>query len=89
MKQMILEATMLTDMEAVHDIFARTLSLPETYGRNLDALYDCLTAMGEPVEIVVPSEELLTERLGRRGAALLRMLWDVSRENAQIMLKTE
>ena len=89
MKNITIDCAEIPDKAALHQALAQALRFPEYYGNNLDALYDCLTAMGEPVEIVVPSEELLTERLGRRGAALLRMLWDVSRENAQIMLKTE
>ena len=89
MKQVILEAAMLTDMDAVHDAFTGALNLTEAYGRNLDALYDCLTAMGEPVEVVVPCRDLLAEMLGKRGEMLLRMLQDAARENAQITLKTE
>ena len=33
----------LTSRAAAHDCFARVFSLPASYGRNLDALYDvCL-----------------------------------------------
>ena len=35
----------LTSRSAVHDELARVFSFPAHYGRNLDALYDCLTAL--------------------------------------------
>lgn len=30
----------------------RVFSFPEYFGRNLDALYECLTDIGEPMEII-------------------------------------
>ena len=44
--------------DEVHDYLAELLDLPEHYGRNLDALRDCLTEMAGPVLIsVVRSRE--------------------------------
>lgn len=44
--------------DEVHDYLAEILDLPEHYGRNLDALRDCLTEMAGPVLIsVVRSRE--------------------------------
>ena len=37
--------------EELHDVLQEALPLPEYYGRNLDALYDVLTCIAEPVEI--------------------------------------
>ena len=39
----------MTSKEAIHDVFMRDLALPDDYGRNLDALYDCLTSMHDMV----------------------------------------
>jgi ribonuclease inhibitor len=50
----ILDFATLTTVEQVHDALARDLSLPAHYGRNLDALWDCLTTdVKGPVEIVL------------------------------------
>ena len=45
MKRVELIASQLTDKEVLHDVLAEELQLPEWYGRNLDALHDCLTEL--------------------------------------------
>ncbi len=40
-----LDFTGITTKEELHDLLAKILELPDYYGRNLDALYDCLTGM--------------------------------------------
>ena len=52
MKRVELIASQLVDQKALHDVLARELELPEWYGRNLDALYDCLTELRD-VELVL------------------------------------
>lgn len=37
----------------VHDALARMLDLPEHYGHNADALYDCLSERVEPISLWV------------------------------------
>ena len=37
----------ITSKEALHELLAKELSLPEHYGRNLDALHDVLTEPGD------------------------------------------
>ena len=39
--------------DEVHDFIAEKLELPEYYGRNLDALNDCLGDISEPTRITV------------------------------------
>ena len=43
MKQVILDGNILTDAAQVHDYLKEMLEFPEYYGKNLDALHDCLT----------------------------------------------
>ena len=52
MKRVELIASQLADQEVLHDVLTRELELPEWYGRNLDALYDCLTELKD-VELVL------------------------------------
>lgn len=42
-----LDAAMLRERLPAHDYLKEALALPDYYGRNLDALYDCLTELGE------------------------------------------
>ena len=38
--------------EGGHDYLAEALNLPDYYGKNLDALYDCLTEISCEIELV-------------------------------------
>ena len=89
MAEIILDGWEIASVEEVHDRFARALSLPEYYGRNLDALFDCLTDRREPVTVRLLHREALEDRLGRRGRALVRLLRRAARENPQVALAEE
>lgn len=43
----ILDAKLLDCRETAHPYLKEMLGLPDHYGCNLDALYDCLTDLGE------------------------------------------
>lgn len=43
----ILDASKLRERIPAHDYLKEALALPDYYGRNLDALYDCLTELDE------------------------------------------
>ena len=42
--------------EKGHDYLMEALNLPDYYGKNLDALYDCLTEMDCEIELVNAGE---------------------------------
>ena len=42
MKRAIIDFNFLFEREAAHDLLSEALGFPDYYGRNLDALYDCL-----------------------------------------------
>ena len=48
----VLDAECMQTEEEAHNYLRKQLHLPEYYGENLDALYDCLPEM-EDVEIVI------------------------------------
>lgn len=39
-----------------HDYLMKALNLPDYYGKNLDALYDCLTEMECEIELINADE---------------------------------
>lgn len=53
MMRLILDGKKLRFPCRVHRVLKRELSFPSWYGRNLDALYDCLTDLHEDTEIVL------------------------------------
>ena len=74
----------LRDLEALHDSFAPLF--PAGYGRNLDALYDCLTDLGEDVTVTLRRPQALAERFGPRGRALAALLRRAAEENPHVRL---
>ena len=68
----VLDFATLTTVDQVHDALARDLKLPAHYGRNLDALWDCLTTdVKGSVEIVLRNVTAAKPAL-RAYVALLR-----------------
>jgi ribonuclease inhibitor len=53
MKTYILNFKDKETADSLHDYLASMLDLPKHYGRNLDALYDCLTSITAPSRIMV------------------------------------
>ena len=81
MKQVILNGNILADATQVHDYLKEMLEFPEYYGKNLDALHDCLTDL-ENVEIAItPPEED-----GAIFQRILRVFKAADRENETLYL---
>ena len=50
-KTVLLDGTKMTSIETIHQHVADVLSFPSYYGHNLDALWDVLTEINDPVHI--------------------------------------
>ena len=81
MKQVILDGNILADAAKVHDYLMEMLEFPEYYGKNLDALHDCLTDL-EDVEITITSPE----EDGAIFQRILRVFKAADRENETFYL---
>ncbi len=51
MSKYILDASRFHDEVSFYEELALIFELPSYFGKNLDALYDCLSEMGEPLEV--------------------------------------
>ena len=47
MRECTLDCLSIANPEEFHDVLVEALALPNWYGTNLDALYDCLTSITE------------------------------------------
>ena len=62
--EIIIDGTTINSEEDLHDFFAKSFSLPDWYGRNLDALWDVLTGMVDmPLTIIWRNSEISKQRL--------------------------
>lgn len=89
MKICILDGERITDKKQLHDALTESLELPDWYGRNLDALYDCLTDMREETQIQLLRMPVLEANLGRYAEQLLKVLCAASEENAAVRIKID
>lgn len=80
----ILDGKEIQNQEILHDILTDSLQFPYWYGRNLDALYDCLTDMQEEAEIQFLHEDILKEHLGAYAESLTKAVRMAAEENAGI-----
>ena len=53
MKQCVIDCSRIANPEDFHDALVEALVLPQWYGSNLDALYDCLTELPEAVHLIL------------------------------------
>ena len=83
MKTVILDGNVVHSREELHEYLAKEFDFPDYYGKNLDALHDCLTDYQEEAEIEF-YEESLTQSIGAYAEALLRVLIDSAIETGRL-----
>ena len=86
MKKIILDIEKMRSLPMLHKYLHTALALPEYYGANLDALYDCLTEITEPTELVVPQKVADEAYLGWYGQQFLQMLQDAAEANEALQV---
>lgn len=70
MNRITLDGAEMLTRAKMHDALAAAFALPAHYGRNLDALWDCLSERAEGAEVVLVSPEAMPEDLFAPLAAL-------------------
>ena len=78
MKSANLDAKRMCEKDKMHDYLAKKFDLPEHYGRNLDALFDCLCEINEPTLIKLKNEDALEASI---KDGLMELFLDVCEEN--------
>ena len=71
----------LNTLEAVYDYLSEELSFPDWFGRNLDALHDCLT------DISAPTRLILTGTATPCGQHFVRVFRDAARQNRNLSVE--
>lgn len=84
--RVILDCEKLSSRRSAHKYLQEKLCLPEYYGKNLDALFDCLTGLCDCAIVLRGRDELA--RSGGYGARILRVLEDAARANPRLTLET-
>lgn len=78
----ILNADKLTDRQEAHLYLQKALAFPDYYGRNLDALYDCLTDLDE-IEVEFINTD---EAEGTYFDKILQVFEEAAEDNARLTI---
>lgn len=87
--EVYLDGRALDSREALHQALSALLAFPAYYGKNLDALHDCLTDLSDPVHLTVLHAQALEDALGAYCRSFQRVLSDSAQENEHFTLTWE
>ena len=82
MKTIELDFKELYTPRQIHEYIAQKLGFPEYYGKNLDALYDCLTDMTGGIRLYHAAE--MRRSLLTYGEKILRVLKDAQSDALKV-----
>ena len=89
MRTILLDGKRIHSRDELHDALQRDLNLPEWYGRNLDALFDCLTTeIIDDVLILLKNSDAFSENLGSYWPSFRRVLSDAEEDNPVLRIIT-
>jgi len=86
MKTFTIDCTNIETPEQLHTAMAQTLSFPDWYGRNLDAMYDCLTELEDATELTVLNWHALEYRLGDYSGKLVYVFHCACQDNPDLKI---
>lgn len=86
MNYVMIDGSVLCSKDHLHDVLARELHFPAWYGRNLDALHDCLTDLTENTQISVIHANCADAELQQYLSRVLRVIRDSAEENDRLFL---
>lgn len=87
--EIVLDFNNIVNKKELHEYLIDKLSLPDYYGKNLDALYDILTEPGQEKTIIIRGADALKEKLGSYGEALFNVMEDATGENELLEIQYE
>jgi len=87
MKTLIIDGREELSRAELHEKIASALDFPEYYGKNLDALYDCLTDMADETEIEIVDFEAFSECHGKYANRLVRVILEACEGKEKLHIK--
>ena len=82
MKNCALDCSGIGNPEEFHDALVEALALPNWYGTNLDALYDCLTSITQETVIILQH----FDQLDQSYAGFRAVFQDAQEDNPRIRI---
>ena len=89
MKEIRLNGSKMLDKASTHDYLKQKLTLPDYYGENLDALWDCIVTDFSPKKITIYNPAAIIENLGPYGESIINLFEQAAEENEYIQVDIE
>ena len=89
MKTVTIDCAGIRDKESFHTTLESALEFPSWYGKNLDALHDCLTEVFTNTQVRFVNWHHLEETLGLYTVAIRRAVHHAAEENPCIEIVYE
>lgn len=86
MKIIILDAARFTDKRTAHECIAEVLNFPTYYGKNLDALYDCLSELPRDTAVIIVGADAARAMLGGYADAIMEDFTEVLGESFRVCI---
>ena len=83
MKVLIIDAAAFTSKAAAHEYIAEALNFPGYYGKNLDALEDCLSELDPQTSVVMINEDAAHENIGKYACGIIEVFRDTLGERGR------
>ncbi|HPF44319.1 MAG TPA: barstar family protein [Syntrophomonadaceae bacterium] len=87
MDMIILNGKRMTSVGSTHRYLRKKLNFPDYYGGNLDALWDMLTTLSDPVSIKLVETEAMQSYLGEYADSILHVFMEAAEENEQLIFE--
>lgn len=89
MRKIVLDLNKYSSRDELQEALAETMNFPDWYGRNLDALYDCLTDIVDPTCVGICHLEDDQSEMVKYRRKVVRVFQDAEEENDALCIMTE
>ena len=90
MNYIILDFNGIKSLWTLHEYFKEVFNLPDYYGHNMDALWDCLDCSFEfPTTIVLKNIEKIPSEMNEATKIMMELFEDLQRDNEKVTVQIE
>jgi len=81
-KSYLINGKKVVSKKQLHEYLTHIFKLPDYYGKNLDALWDCLSTDNKIKKITIIHTDTLVNTLGDYSTSLFQLLNDLSKKKS-------